>query len=472
VSIFLTELVFLRSSRDLCRVTCSKARTVIGPTTEKHFMSKNLAQVAGRVLPILVLMWLAGCGAGGSNDAPGGGATTTPTTPGAGGTNYTVGGTVSGLLGTVVLQNNNGNDLTLSANSGFTFTTPAVTGSGYSVTVRTQPAGQTCAVANGAGTVSEANVTGVTVTCSSPFPSLALFAGDMERNGSVDGIGAAARFSGPEGVATDSAGNVYVADNDNNTIRKITPEGVVTTHAGSGAVGSTDATGTAASFFLPTGVATDSAGNVYVADFYTSIIRKITPERVVTTLVDATGAVARFALPTGVATDSAGNVYVADWDANAIRKITPAGVIITLAGGSAYYSYPHDIATDSAGNVYVSDGHTICKITPEGVLTTLAGTIGVHGSTDATGPAASFNFPSGIATDSAGNVYVADTGNHTIRKITPTGAVSTVVGAAGQAGFAPGALPGLLNGPIGVAVNGTSLYITLLNGVAVVKNLP
>jgi len=438
-------------------------------------MSKNLAQVAGRAFPVLILVCLAGCGAGGSNDAPGGGATTqtTPTTPGGGGTNYTVGGAVTGLLGTVVLQNNNGNDLTLSANSGFTFTTPAATGSGYSVTVHTQPAGQTCTVANGAGTVSETNVTGVTVTCSSPFPSLALFAGDMDLNGSADGIGAAARFSGPEGVATDSAGNVYVADNDNNIIRKITPEGVVTTHAGSGAVGSTDATGTAASFFLPTGVATDSAGNVYVADFYTSIIRKITPERVVTTLADATGAVARFALPTGVATDSAGNVYVADWDANAIRKITPAGVVITLAGGEAQFNYPHDVATDNAGNVYVADGnHTIRKITPAGVLTTLAGTAGVTGSTDATGTAASFNFPSGIATDSAGNVYVADTGNHTIRKITPAGAVSTVVGVAGQAGFAPGALPGLLNGPGAVAIRGTSLYITLGNGVAVVRNLP
>ena len=96
----------------------------------------------------------------------------------------------------------------------------------------------------------------------------------------------------------------------------------------------------------------------------------------------------------------------------------------------------------------------------------------VPGSTDATGAAASFNFPAGVAADSADNVYVADTGNHTIRKITPDGAVSTVVGVAGQANFAPGALPGLLSGPVAVAVSGTSLYITLLNGVAVVQNRP
>ena len=98
--------------------------------------------------------------------------------------------------------------------------------------------------------------------------------------------------------------------------------------------------------------------------------------------------------------------------------------------------------------------------------------MGGTGSADATGPAARFNFPTGVATDSAGNVYVADTSNGTIRKITPAGVVSTVVGMAGQAGFASGALPGLLSSPQGVAVSGTSLYITLYNGVAVVQNRP
>jgi streptogramin lyase len=271
---------------------------------------------------------------------------------------------------------------------------------------------------------------------------------------------------------------------------------VVTTFAGTaGAFGSADATGAAARFNSPCGVATDSAGNVYVADTRNSTIRKITPAGVVSTLAgtpgasgstDATGAAARFNSPYGVATDSAGNVYVADSRNRTIRKITPAGVVSTLAGSAgsagtadggvaARFSFPSEVATDSAGNVYVADANngTIRKLTPAGVVTTLAGTAGAFGSTDAIGAAAHFYFPYGVATDNAGNVYVADMVNHTIRKITPAGGVvTTVVGVAGQASFVPGALPGRLGLPRGVALSGTSLYIALFNGVAVVQNPP
>jgi DNA-binding beta-propeller fold protein YncE len=143
-------------------------------------------------------------------------------------------------------------------------------------------------------------------------------------------------------------------------------------------------------------------------------------------------------------------------------------------GAAARFNFPSGVATDSAGNVYVADSSnsTIRKITPAGAVSTLAGTAGVRGSTDGTGAAARFNFPNGVATDSAGNVYVADRSNNAVRKITPAGAVSTVVGVAGQVSFAPGALPGLLGCPNGVAVSGTSLYITLYDGVAVVQNRP
>jgi len=143
-------------------------------------------------------------------------------------------------------------------------------------------------------------------------------------------------------------------------------------------------------------------------------------------------------------------------------------------GAAARFNFPEGVATDSAGNVYVADtiNSTIRKITPAGVVSTLAGAAGITGSTDATGAAARFHFPHGVATDSLGNVYVADTSNHTIRKITPAGVVTTVAGVAGQASFAPGALPGLLRQPVGVAVSGTSLYITLYSGVAVVQNRP
>ena len=348
-----------------------------------------------------------------------------------------------------------------------------------------------------AGNVYVADSSNHTIRKITPAGVVTTLAGSAGVTGSTDATGAAARFASPHAVATDSAGNVYVADRGNHIIRKITPAGEVTTLAGTAGSngGSTDATGPAASFFAPTGIATDSAGNVYVADRGNSTIRKITPAGVVTTLAgsavfigsaDATGTAARFFWPEGVATDSAGNVYVADTANRTIRKITPAGVVTTLAGtagvfgstdatgAAASFASPRGVATDGAGNVYVSDtgNHSIRKITPAGAVTTLAGSAGVTGSSDASGAAASFASPHGVATDSAGNVYVADTNNHTIRKITAAGAVSTLVGVAGQVGFAPGALPGLLSFPSGVAVSGTSLYITLRSGVAVVQNLP
>ena len=277
-------------------------------------------------------------------------------------------------------------------------------------------------------------------------------AGTAGQIGSADGTGSAARFNSAYGVAVDSAGNVYVADTGNDTIRKITPAGVVTTLAGTaGQFGSADGTGSAARFEFPEGVAVDSAGNVYVADTINDTIRKITPAGVVTTLADmagqvgsadGTGSAARFDYPTGVAVDSAGNVYVADDGNDTIRKITPAGVVTTLAGmagqvgsadgtgSAARFAYPEGVAVDSAGNVYVADtgNDTIRKITPAGVVTTLAGTPGQAGSADVTGSAARFDDPTGVAVDSAGNVYVAGVGIFPIRKITPAGVVTTLAG--------------------------------------------
>ena len=170
-----------------------------------------------------------------------------------------------------------------------------------------------------------------------------------------------------------------------------------------------------------------------------------------------------------------------------VRKITPAGVVTTLAGDpmvpgstdgigtNARFSAPRAIAVDGAGNVFVADSgnDTIREVTPAGVVTTLAGTAGVIGSADGTGSSARFNAPTALTIDSSGNLYVVDSGNYTIRKITPTGVVSTVVGVAGQTGFTPGALPGILDAGIGgVAVSGSSLYISTYAGVAVVANRP
>src|SRR5439155_1556238 len=179
-------------------------------------------------------------------------------------------------------------------------------------------------------------------------------AGLAGSSGSAAGTGSAARFNVPSGVAVDSEGNVYVAEGDvnvadafNNTIRKVTPAGVVTTLAGlAGSSGSADGTGSAARFYKPFGVAVDSASNVYVADTYNATIRKVTPAGVVTTLAglagtpgsaDGTGSAGRFYYPDGMVFDREGNVYVADAVNLTIRKVTPAGVVTTLAGLAGFY---------------------------------------------------------------------------------------------------------------------------------------
>ena len=282
--------------------------------------------------------------------------------------------------------------------------------------------------------------------------------------GAADGAGAAAAFNRSASVAVDSAGNTYVADTGNNTIRKISPSGVVSTLAGSpGNPGTADGTGSAARFFNPTGIAVDGAGTVYVADSHNHTIRKITPAGVVTTLAgapgiagfsDGTGGGALFNFPGGLVVDGAGNVYATDTGNSVIRKITPAGVVTTLAGAgmlpsqgsvdgtgaNARFNTPHDTAVDSSGNVYVTDAlnHTIRKITPAGVVTTLAGQTGIRGSADGVGTAAQFDAPNGLTVDSSGNVYVADTNNCTIRKITPAGVVTTLAGSPSVSGSADG----------------------------------
>ncbi len=262
-------------------------------------------------------------------------------------------------------------------------------------------------------------------------------AGSSGNSGSTNGTGTGATFRKPQGVAVDTSGNVYVADSGNNLIRKITSGGVVTTLAGSGSPGNGNGTGTAASFNQPVGIAVDSNGNVYVGDSHSNLIREITPGGVVTTLAgsgsfgssNGTGTAASFNNPFGVAVDSSGNVYVADNWNSLIRKITSSGVVTTLAGSgssgssngtgsAASFKTPVGISVDSNGNVYVGDwgNNLIRKITPGGVVTTLAGS-GSSGSANGTGTAASFNGPAGIAVDTSGNVYVGDSNNDLIREI-------------------------------------------------------
>jgi RHS repeat-associated protein len=257
-------------------------------------------------------------------------------------------------------------------------------------------------------------------------------------HGYANGQGTMATFYHPVGLAADASGNIYVADEDNHAIRKITPAGTVTTFAGSGSQGSVDGTGTAASFYYPCGVAIDASGTLYVADTYNNKIRKITPAGVVTTLAgsgvagsaNATGTAATFNQPFSVAVDASGNVYVTDRSNHKIRKITAAGVVTTLAGSgtaafaegtgtAASFNAPTSITIDKQGNLYVTDENNqrIRKIVSStGAVSTLSGT-GSAGSANGIGTASTFNLPFGIAADIFGNVYVGDYTNNLIRKV-------------------------------------------------------
>jgi sugar lactone lactonase YvrE len=327
-----------------------------------------------------------------------------------------------------------------------------------------------------------------TISAISPAGVVTTLAGSTGNYGSADGFGSAASFYNPMGLALDGSGNVFVFDSGNGTIRKITPAGMVTTFAGTaGVFGSTDGIGAAASFnqFVLGGISevadfitTDIAGNVYVADTTTCIIRKITPAGLVTTLAgtagmlgsaDGLGAAARFNYPSAVAIDAKGNLYVTDTQNNTIRKVTSAGDVTTFAGAvpvigstdgigmSASFNGASNVAVDAFGNVFVADtgNQTIRKITPSGMVTTFAGGVGISGSTDGSGAEARFSAPYGIAVDGVGNVYVSDSQNFTIRKISASGVVTTLAGTAGVSGAIDGIGPAAkFSNPAAIATDG------------------
>jgi sugar lactone lactonase YvrE len=350
-----------------------------------------------------------------------------------------------------------------------------------------------------AGNLYVADGLGDTIREVTPAGVVTTLAGSPYVRGSADGTGSSASFENPQGVALDKAGNLYVADQGNNTIRKITAAGGVTTLAGTaGQAGYQDGLGSAARFDGPTGVAVDSAGNVYVADSGNEVIRMITPAGSVTTLAETAGktgfaygtaGAALFNEPEGIAVDNSGSLYIADTQNAAIRKIIPTAgsggtswAVSTLAGldrvasgdgtgSGAWFNYPEGVAVDGEGSLYVADSgnNTIREITPAGVVTTIAGSLGTRGSADGTGTAASFWFPAGIAVGGAGTLYVADEYNDTIRMLSPatsngvpTWEVTTIAGTAGNYGSSDGTGGNAeFDAPSGIAVdNAGNLYVS------------
>lgn len=263
----------------------------------------------------------------------------------------------------------------------------------------------------------------------------------------------AVTFSVPTDAVTDPAGNIYIADGYSCSIRKIAADGTVTTFAGGSGCGYADGTGITAKFNVVNGITIDPQGNLYVVD-ESDRVRKITPDAQVSTLagngqnesVDGTGISASFNDPRGIAIDGAGNLYVTQNDF-LVRKVTPTGMVTTLTASPliSKLNTPIGITTDMQGNLYVTDyTSAIKKIAPNGTITIIAGHSG-QGFDDGAGAAATFNLPKGIVRDNVGNLYVTDSKNNAIRKIDPSGVVTTL-----QLHAAIPTDKATLNNPIGI----------------------
>jgi sugar lactone lactonase YvrE len=316
-------------------------------------------------------------------------------------------------------------------------------------------------------------------------------AGNGTRGSIGDGGPAtSAQLYNPEGVVADSAGSLFIADYGNHRIRKVSSSGIITTVAGTGSMGSGGDGGpaTSALLYYPSGVAVDSIGNLFIADYGNHRIRKVSSSGIITTVAGAgtygysgdggPAASAQLYYPAGVAIDSAGNIFIADRSNHRIRKVSASGIITTVAGigsigsggdgglaTSAPLYYPIGIAVDSTGNLFIAEnlGHRIRKVSASGIIATVAGT-GNSGYSGDGGLATSARLylPAGVALDSTGNLYIADNGNSRIRKVSASGIITTVAGTgtSGYSGDSGPATSAQLYGPFGLTVDSSgSLYI-------------
>lgn len=298
-----------------------------------------------------------------------------------------------------------------------------------------------------------------------PDGKISNLAGVDPYHGYADGAGPLAQFHSPTGLAADSAGNLYVADRLNYVVRKIEPNGTVSTFAGiAGKSGLVDGAGPAALFVAPMGLAIDPAGSLYVLDTLGGqmVIRKITPAGMVSTVYSGGNALTLNA----IAVDANGTVFVASHDFNAridqIQKVSSTGQLTPYLSLS---DTVNSFAVDGQGNVFAVINNALRKLTPQGIQTTIAGSAGDASVKDGIGAGAGLGFASKIAIDADGNFFLSDFANHIVRRVTPQGVVSTYLGTYGKAGIALGVAPGSLFAPNALAISGTTLYIASGNAI-------
>jgi sugar lactone lactonase YvrE len=296
--------------------------------------------------------------------------------------------------------------------------------------------------------------------------------------GGDGGPATAAQLSSPEGLAVDVAGNLFIVDTGNFRVRKVTPDGVIRTVAGNGTDGfSEEGVQATSSPLMPSRIAADRSGNIFIADTWVFIVRKVTPDGVIRTV--AGGMRAFSDDETGVAVDESGNLFIANYGDRRVYKVTPDGASRTVAGtgesrfsgddgpaASAQLAHPRDVAVDGSGNIFIVDAdydnNRVRKVTPDGVIRTVAG--GGRESSGDGGPATSAQLSTGgVAVDGAGNLFISDPGNHRVRKVTTEGLISTVVGNGqfGYSGDGGSATAAQLGYPGGLAVDGAgNLFIS------------
>ena len=415
------------------------------------------------------------------NGGGGGGSNTGPLT-------YSVGGSINGLFGTIVLQNNSGDDLSVSSNGSFSFSVGMADSETYNVTILTQPSRQTCSIASGTGSgaIAGSNVTSISMSCITNLTDVVTtFAGIAGTQGSADGVGTAAQFNSPNQITTDDT-YLWVADDLNYTVRQIeiSTANVTTIVGSAGVSGTTDGVGASARFSGLSGIVYLN-GALYITEHSANVIRKVDLSTLeVSTFAgtagasgstDGVGAAARFNFPYSIATDGT-DLYVAEFTDHTIRKIEVSTATVTTiagtagasgttngTGAAARFNNPGGIVYEN-GFLYIAEfSNNLIRALDlsDNSVTTLAGD-GTSGGTDGTGTSASFAAPIGGLTVHNSILYVLPNDGHTIRAIDlNTAAVTTLAGSHGNDGFADGTgSAARFTGPFGVVFAAGYLFVS------------